>query len=224
MAMMEHNRLTLSGTNEEQTAGDEIWSCSINGFATLSPAPEVMDMVNSAPGYLATIAPLLASWFVLPAHQMAQGSVLNQVKIAHIGTDGKYVGAPVVQAVGPSAGALGATMPSFCSVAFSWTTPVKTGRRGRNGRIYPPNYAVPLNVGATITTAGATSALAAAKALLTVIANSGGSSGQTFAPCVVGQSYVGFEQITGCRVGNVVDVQRRRKDGVAEIYQASAWP
>jgi hypothetical protein len=33
-----------------------------------------------------------------------------------------------------------------------------------------------------------------------------------------------IREITGVRVGNVIDVQRRRKDAIQEVYSAGPWP
>jgi hypothetical protein len=224
MTVTAHNRLTLSGTLTEQSAGDEIWSCSINGFETISPTIEVMDVVGAGPAYLTAIATAVKTWFTSANAYIPSGCSLTQLKVASIGTDGKYTDPPAVLAVTGAAGTQSPLSPSFCCVAVSFTTPQKTGRKGRYGRIYPPNYAIGAAAGSVVGSTGITNLVTSTKALLTAISNSAGPTGQNFVPCVVSQSSVGWEQITGVRVGNVMDVQRRRKDAVSEVYTASAWP
>lgn len=98
-----------------------------------------------------------------------------------------------------------------------------------NGRIYPP---ISLTVTAGSPRVGASmqnSARDAGKALLSAINQ---PTGGTFAiaPCVVSRGANGglgagaLELITSVRVGNVVDVQRRRKNALKESYVSANWP
>jgi len=97
-----------------------------------------------------------------------------------------------------------------------------SGRKLRNGRVYPPNNAAGIVPGtAQIGTGTQDLLVTSAKTLLGALAQS--ADEYNFVPCVVSPAG-GHEPITGVRVGNVYDVHRSRKNAAVETYHASAWP
>ena len=199
------------------SGGDaEIWQCGIRGI------PGVADSYSDLPAMLTAITGRLKTWFALPASRMSSSSTLNWVKLNEIGPDGKYVN-PVTNISDFSgvAGGVASTVPEILTLCISWTTGLSRGYAHR-GRIYPPAalnsgpsmYAVDNEDGQLVD---------AGKALLTAVAGDGTSAYRGIEPRVV-SSHGAINIITGVTVGNVLDVQRRRKNALVETYLASAWP
>jgi hypothetical protein len=224
MAYVPHTLVTISGTLTEVTGQDEIWSIGVRGLNTTGGAnePIAQDQLDD---YLAAVnatTPTPGTWFQDINAGFNAAVFLTQIKAVNIGADGKYTGPASVLSQNLPGGVSGsATKPSFLSLAYSWTTARTYGRRLRYGRVYPPNFNYSNSTGSTVTSATQGFAAAAAKNMLGMLKKSG--SQFAFTPCVV-SSQGGFEPITGIRVGNVWDVQRRRKDRVGETYVAVAFP
>jgi hypothetical protein len=213
-----HTLVTFGGTNEEQAADDEIWQCGIRG---LNPAGGGNTPVD--PGqfqtYLDAVTTPLSDWMSSGVFHNANTALLRWIKIVNIGADGRYSSDPLVKDGLDVGGGGSPNSPSFTTVCYSWETGRSAGR-ARRGRVYPPNYAAPRGPGATVTTSAQADLLAGAVALLTAIADQGDQ--YQFVPHVMSSSGA-FNPINGARVGNVYDVQRRRKDAVPEVYVAQAW-
>jgi hypothetical protein len=213
--------VTMSGTLEEISPSDEIWQCGVHLSAIPAPTGTV-DLQT----YVDTIATALGTWYSASGSAMCSTSHLTQLKAAYKDATGHYAFAPGVHTYGTPPAGNTATQggPSFTSIAYSWTTGITTGKRGRFGRIYPPNYTYP-PFGAAITGANAALAATAAKALLNILVNAGGSGVlHNMTPVVYSGVAGAAYPITGVRVGNVYDVQRRRKDAVPETYATVAFP
>lgn len=109
--------------------------------------------------------------------------------------------------------------PSYQTVAVTTTTARQRGP-GSKGRFFIPQCAPPLNTDGTLTTLAQTNIAAGAAAFLTALADESGVDVTAIRPAVV--SNVGSpgptEPITGVAVGNVPDVQRRRKSNIIEGY------
>lgn len=226
MAYDPHTLITLGGTLAEEALGDEIWEIGVRGFyengVSIGPVPEagLQDLVDS----IATgDAPTAATWFEDSQSCMASSATLNYVKAANIGADGKYTTKAYVHAFAtPVAGPVAGQVPSFMSACLSFTTDVNAGRRNRYGRVYPPNFGAGLAAGtAKVLASDVTKLVTSATELLQVLSR--GSEGFGFTPYLVSKSG-GHAKITGVRVGNVWDVQRRRKNAVREVYASAAFP
>lgn len=220
MPYQPHTYITCGGGNIEVADNDEIWQVGIRGFnqgggpvgqgqlQALAQHVAVGDDGNTG----------LAQWFHAANSYNGNEAFLRWVKVANIGANGDYTGEPAIYQFGtPIAGTAGGQAPSFCSVALSWTTGKSFGR-ARSGRIYPPNWATPRSYGAAITAAAQTNLVQSALQFLSSVDVSGDQ--YDFNPSVVSRSGVS-NPITGVRVGNLYDVQRRRKNAVAETYQSA---
>jgi hypothetical protein len=224
MAYAPHTLVAFGGTLSEQSGQDEIWECTIRG----------MDLPDGVPGnipvdeggldtYLSEIATPLATWFAAAAHQMSSSSNLVYVKANNIGADGRYTSPTthVHDYTTPVAGGVAGGVPSFLSVAYSWHTSRNRPPAAR-GRIYPPNFAVPIISGTSTIGAGdRAQQLAAALALLTLLQNHANTI--WFAPSVVSKVGGAHQPINNVFVGSTYDVQRRRKYAVPELYTAEAF-
>jgi len=152
---------------------------------------------------------------------------LHGVKASPINGSGHVVGLRTAQLLYKSPLPHGPTdipmLPAECSVAVSWITPV-VGRRGR-GRIYlPPTGSAILaedgNLGTSQTSHIATGAAAFVEATK-VTPPPLVPSTEWALPVVTGSPYTAYGQLVGCRVGSVVDSQRRRRRSMSEVYSAA---
>ena len=220
MPFRPHTRVTLQGEIFSGSTVLDIWSCNINVVRNLLFGP-----LDDPAAYLEQIAAPMAAWFTGATHRMRNDVRLTQLKVNNIGADGKYSdpGHPHTNAYGPLVvgGSVTVDTPPMCSLAWSWTTSLFRGP-GHTGRIYPPNALLGTTAANSKVTSGeAGTHVTAAKALLDVLRNTGGILAS---PCVSSAVLEDNVLITGVRVGDVIDVQRRRKNAEVETYSASAWP
>lgn len=219
-----HTRVTFGGANQ-QIPG-EIWSCNVN---VQRPAPDFGPLLDHE-AYLNAIQAALTAWFVSSTNKISNVATLAYVKANAIGTDGKYSDPTVTHQHNYTSTIVGGSAPSamwgLLSFATSWTTARMRGV-GSHGRVYLPNYTLPpaANGGVTIDVTAQSLLLTAGKGLLTVLASSGATLCEPIVASKGGKSGGGINsKITGVRIGNVVDVQRRRKNALLETYVAGAWP
>lgn len=226
MAYDPHTLVTFGGTLTEVSGQDEIWQCGVRGVNMPGDGPvgagQLADLVEAIAIKVDTTQNLLG-WYQTVAYHQSATALLKWVKAVNIGPDGKYSSDPHTYTyTTPGTGGGGGAVPSFLSVCYSWTTARNYGRKLRNGRIYPPNFAASVVAGgATISEPTQAQLLEGAGVLLSALARS--ADEYNFVPCVV-SSQGGHEPITGVRVGNVFDVHRSRKDAVRETYEAAVWP
>lgn len=221
MAYQPHTYITCGGSNIEIADGDEIWQVGIRGFSGGNVPIAQGDL-----GELATKVAVgpdgssgLARWFHDVSYYHPSEVFLKWVKVANINAAGEYSGEPAIYQFGtPIAGQGSQTVPSFLSVSLGFTTGKSFGR-ARSGRIYPPNYGTPSTYGAAITTGAQTALVGSALEFLSAVSQPL-NDGSEFMPHIVSKSGVS-NPVTGVRVGNIWDVQRRRKDAVSETYATS---
>lgn len=226
MTYAPHTLIAFGGSLSERAVGDEIWQCGIRanvvGGSTIPQAKQAT--------YLAAIQAGLSTWFASANAYHSPESKLAWIKCNAIGADGKYIYPTTTRYdyATPVAGS-GTTngIPAFTNAVYSWTTAVARGVAAR-GRIYPPNVPT-CAVGSTLSSTRITGFLAAAKALLSVIANSSSADPDLqLVPVIAsagGRAGTGLNRaITGVRIGSIADYQSRRKDALPELYTTSAWP
>jgi hypothetical protein len=215
----QHWLLAMGGQLTGTSGSPEIWQCTIRGIPGVEAAYGDEDAV------LANIAPGVQAWFTAAASRIRNDANLQYLKLNQITPDGRYADPVTHQhdfSPAPT-GQIVAGMPAILTVAWSWTTAAARGL-AHTGRIYPP-VAIDSQPSSQISNAAAYVA-AAQKLLDAVSASPDTSPGTNFmglAPRVVSSQGV-IREITGVRVGNVIDVQRRRKDAIQEVYSAGPWP
>ena len=155
------------------------------------------------------------------------GTTCTWVKFNEIGPDGLYVNKTLTHArylngtgaLAPFSGASTSYCPTFQSVAVTLTTSQARGP-GSKGRFFLPGCAPTLNFDGVIAPASQTAIATAAAAFLTALGDEAGVDVTNMRPAVV--SNVGSpgpaNVVTGVAVGNVPDVQRRRKNNIIETY------
>lgn len=206
-----HRKVTISGA---LWGGVERWSI---GFRVATPATQPTQAEVNA-----LEAPVRA-WFTSTSTFIANVHNVDEIKLAPIGTDGKYpVGMDSVVCVPATAinggGSGGSTWPQNAFVV-SLTTNVPRGR-AHIGRIYlPPLRATLVPSGGIMATADVDSILAQTKIMLNAfIALSGVGHALVMSNIGAGDN----NQVTGLRGGLVMDTQRRRRRSIAEAYRTLA--
>lgn len=218
-----HTLVTFGGKLNTAVADQEIWQCGVRVMKAGAAAP-----LDDHDAYLAHINVNLASWFTSADNwTFPTQATLAWIKANPIGADGLYSDTTthLFDYAPPVAGhGTGATpWPDIMCIAISWKTAkaVRKHSYATHGRIYPPNYgSMGANDGGMRKAVGVANAwLSAGSALLGVL--NGGAN-----PCVpiVASGHNGeYQPITGVRVGDVLDVQRRRKDALKENYSEAVY-
>jgi len=219
-----HTVVTFGGVLNTTAVDHEIWQCGVRVMKPGNPGAPLDDH----DAYLTSIAAPLALWFGDGVSMPFPGSAaLMWIKANPLNSDGKYSDtvthlhdypAPVV------GGQSSATnvVPDILCVALSWQTrkAIRHHQYATHGRIYPPSYGQVAAPGSMRLSAGNAADWATRGAgLLTVLKG-------TTVPAipVIASGHGGeYEHITGCRVGDVYDVQRRRKSALREVYSAVAF-
>lgn len=216
MPFSDHTRVSFGGKLLSAGEPDEQWNCNVSVQLLQGDAP-----VGEDARYLTQIAGPLAAWFSLAAHQISTSATLEYVKANLIGPTGAYVDPNGVNQHIYAPAPAGGTLPgdaSILSCCISWTTQKSRGP-GAFGRIYLPNFTAGLQGTMKVALQYQNRVKQAGVDLLTVLTNAGGAAGNVSATPVVASSKDGTNTpITGVRVGDIMDVQRRRKNKYNEVY------
>lgn len=203
-----HRLLTVFG---DSWGGVEEFSFSVRLIGPTAPVQADVD---------ALVAPTQTFWNTAAMNIDSQHRLLG-VKLAPIGTDGFYppgevsVEALVTPDPGPGAG--GNHWAPQCCVCVTTTTDTPRGHAAM-GRFYLPSMTGEISAsGRQPAGLNATIAAAAATWLSAVQATTAGN------PVVLSKVGVGANhEITGVRVGDVIDTQRRRRRQLVESYAVAA--
>lgn len=227
-----HTLVTFGGSMG--TGADaEIWQCGVRMLALSGTGAGPIPNLD---GYHADMIPALKTWFA-DATVVANWAKLNWVKAANIGADGHYLPAssntgsshqnPFVTNFASVSGATASSMPWVLTCVLSFHTNVQRGPSS-HGRIYLPlSVAVGTSGNPRLTAPIINAVGTKGTALLTLLAkpDTAGSTnnpGFNIQPHVVSRKGP-YAKITQVRVGDVVDIQRRRKSALRENYVTTAW-
>lgn len=221
-----HIRIEFGGTLQARSPDDEIWSCSLRAFPGVTGGPANLTNPSSLDlqAWCDAVAPQLRTWFGSNSGTptLAATAKLAWVKANIIDSTGHYADSAdtnVTQITPQTGGQPSQGAPSFCSVAASFGSDLSRGPASR-GRMYLPNYG-PSSTGATVDSAHASAVLSNVLALIGIIkAQTAGLNGGVMTPALVSDRQAKWSYIRTVRVGNVYDVQRRRKNAVDEVYVA----
>lgn len=219
VAFTPHTYVTFGGRLNERGTADEIWQCGIRGINPVSGGPIDEGQLDA---YADAIVGGVKAWFGHVESLHAPQSFLDWIKVANIAASGHYSGSPVIRdSLNTAGGGDTPKLPSFCSLAISWGTGATFGKAQR-GRIYPPNFSATVYAGTSHTDATATGHIQTrAHDLLDTLAQTAAEF--EFRPHVM-SSTGPHRLITTISVGDVVDVQRRRKNAAREAYTVGPWP
>jgi hypothetical protein len=214
----------LSGKIDLRTAGDQadIWSSGMRILGNTGAGTP--GFLANEEAYLDYAVPRLKAWFVAAASLIRADAHLDTIKINNILPNGHYQD-PVTheRTFTPVAGAASTNAdPAFCSVAWSWGTALSRGLAAK-GRNYLPNSFI-WESGSSITTTSRAAHLNAAKSFLIAMSGTLPESEGAVVAVVSGVRTGAANQITSCRVGDLIDVQERRRNATAESYVTAAFP
>jgi hypothetical protein len=206
-------RVVASGT---AWGGSEIWSCSWTlthtGFTTVEqPDPA---------GYAAAV---VNSWWGNSGNHIASHAKLTLVKANLVGEDGHYVDprqTHFVEYVSGIAAAGGSAdlLPPQCTLAVTTVTGSKRGP-AHAGRWFPPALSSSIGTDGLVPIATATDIATVSARFINAL----DAVDPDWKPAVVSKVGTGWgQEITGVRVGRVVDTQRRRRSSLVEGYIAKS--
>jgi hypothetical protein len=207
-----HTRISALG--RVGTAGER-FSYGVNMIAT-NPGQSQMPSQSEAED----IAADFKAFHGRATSRISAQCVLEEVKVASIGEDGKYTEDPIIVAAlqAGQGGNIGYTLPQAALVAS-----LVTERRGPSGkgRFFIPMPEAQLESGSLLLPVLIVEQVRASVAqLITALNNEPGLDGLERRVAVI--STKGFTTlVTGVRVGRVVDTMRSRRKGLAESYTST---
>lgn len=216
---MAHNRLVVDGS---LLGGAERWSCSVgfgsvNGDVVAGPVP----LSAWAEAVLASFK-ATNSWNASMKACLGSNGTIDRVRTYQYATVGTPAIAAGVSSGGPAAGTNSVVMPPQCSIVVSLITGFAGA--GYRGRFYWPRLTGALDAGGKISGNPAPALVsAAAAAMLSEMATNSGVA--SLEPAVISGGGGGrVTPVTQVSVGDVVDTQRRRRDGLVEVRVTTNIP
>lgn len=215
------NRVTISG---DCFSGAEVWT---TGFFLGSESADAVD----PDGLAAEIAPYWTTFFTTANSTVASTYRSLQVKVSHIGADGVTDGAltDYYDWVTPPTGNAGPTsMPPQTSLVCTLTSNLTRGA-GAKGRMYLPGINGAVTTSGKVTGTTPTNASLNLKTMFDAINSDVDIPGQLIlashgpvTKVLPGPVNTYFDPlnvlVTGLRIGDVYDTQRRRRNGLTEFY------
>lgn len=207
MAYTPHYLAQFGGRNVDDSG--EVWECGIRCDTGAVAVDEE--------AYLNDAAPRLMTWWKLATGFSANIAHLDYFKFNRISPNGHYTDETTTHVhnyTGDTAGVKAQNAPADMSICYSWKTAAARGRASK-GRIYLPNY-----VGQVDGFKMANTAAHAvwARALTEAIIGNDTHEHEVI-PAIFSNLGDGPHNfITGVRVGDIWDVQRRRRGQVSETY------
>lgn len=222
-----HTLVSFGGLIVGGPPNGDMWQCGIRvaeGSVTNGNGQPLTDPVT----YMNDLHTTLSSWFtaLVGTVGISGGATLAWLKVNNIGANGKY-SAPAVThrydyPTPPTGPVTTAGQCAMVTLAYTFTT-LRSRGAGSHGRIY-----LPLGLPATFSPSlgGIANYVTHAKNFLNAIARPTGaaSAANGVFPVVASGRNGGNFQITGVKVGSVMDTQRRRKLQITETYTASTYP
>lgn len=222
----QHTRVSFGGTLQGVTP-NEIWQCNVAvaDFSTNPSGAPLADPGAYMVDIASTGATTLKTWFqqTLDANGMSNQAHLDWVKVNNIDVNGKYLGGPssghtFLYGASPGIGVKVPGVPYILCGAVSWKT-ASNNKRGLNGRVYLP-LAFASNAFPIMSVGEQQSLRDFGTSLLTLLARANFHA----TPVVASRVDSSLHPIIQVRAGNVMDVQRRRKDRITESYIQANWP
>lgn len=202
------------------TLYDDIWQCTM--YASLVGTPG--GPIGSTSPLMNDIVDDVKTFFA--ASRSSQQVKLGWVKFNEVDpVTKKYVSQTETteQILSPPVpGPVGAFIPPQQTLAISWVTGAKRGIAAK-GRIYPPATAVTVGTDGNIDETQRLQLANAAKTFVNNLNNAPGPDLPGTALTIVVLGYNGSNRpVTGVRVGNKLDTQRRRRNASPEVYSQVA--
>lgn len=200
---------------------DEVWACGFH-IGKESANTTQNDLENIGSVQLQVIWDAIDNFHSSADNAVPRDMRLQWVKMAAIGTNGKYLGTPV-EHIYPSAQTGSSTASFIPSTAVVYTLVAdKFKDPGKYNRFYlpttPPSATLQHKLTSAQTQARATS-------LANFINDINAALAVEFAGLrvrVVSQKTNIYRQVSSIRVGDIIDVQRRRRNALRESYNEHA--
>lgn len=214
-------KLTFGGSMAQ---GQEIWTCGIN-LANEGAEISQLEFNTLTDPQIQELADLIVTFVEDSDNNVPDGVFLDFVKLALIGVDGKYVGAPreITGQLGQG-GVAGGYVPQVATVVS-----MESGKYrdpGKYNRFYLPTATPASSLAYQLDEGQATLISNNAASLMSDIRDLDllGPTKQLM-PCAVTsanvENYLNIEKV---RVGRVFDTQRRRRNKLNEQYQDTVVP
>jgi hypothetical protein len=205
------------------TLRGDIWSCNVN-FVASPLLTELSDADQQAKAV--TCAAAVKAWMNASGGGWGVYSLLTYTKFNRIKPDGSYYSEGTTNAVfesTPYAPAGATAMPNNTALAVSWTTGAARGL-AHSGRIFIPAPSVSLSAATGKVASGNLIPIANAAAVFINACNNDPGLGlyDVVASVVSGVGDGATRKITGVRIGDVLDVQNRRRNAFPEVYSVNA--
>lgn len=210
--MPRHHRVVIDGT---LAGGAERWSCGI-AYTADAITPTSAELATWAEAILTSLAPTTGQPATLKGYVSSSGSIqrVRTYSYPDVGAPADRQGVSVGAAL---VGAGSANMPPQCSMVVTLLTGIP-GKSTR-GRFYWPH------VGGTVSNGGKSSLVGqtTATAFSGLLSNWGTLiDGVDIRPAVVSEKTGLITPVSTVSVGDVIDTQRRRRDGLVETRFVSA--
>lgn len=217
-------RVTIIGT---YGGGVEEWSTGFwmgeEGADAELPTQAAADAIRS----------LWYTFFVAPQSQISNRWESTLVKMSSVGTDGKSSAADTIYSAfaGNCKGVATSFFPPQIALAATMTTGKARGV-GSKGRMYIPGVSMAVEYNGTILSGAINGLRDQFKTFLDgvnastavpniVVVASHGSINKDGTPKIGGSAPI-TKAVTGVKIGNVYDTQRRRRNGISETYTSAA--
>lgn len=208
--MVAHNVVRINGS----LPGGEVWSVTPKFNRPSGPVTEYEDLERWA----GVVAGTMEEW-VSPNPFLAllsSAGTIDSVRVEARNAANQLTQAAEVHLM-PSKSGIGSANKLFQScVVFTFLT----GRPGRSykGRMYWPALAASLTNELRLPQSNIDNYASNGVQLLEMIGSAGATEGEFPIPVVVSQTAGVYTPITSVRVGDILDIQRRRRDSLTENY------
>lgn len=208
--MVAHNVVRINGS----LPGGEVWSVTPKFNRPSGPVTEYEDLERWA----GVVAGTMETWATSNVFRqlLSTSGYIDSVRVEARNAANQLTQAAEVQ-LSPSLQGNGVANKIYQScVVFTFLT----GRPGRSykGRMYWPALAASLSANLRLSQSTIDSYATNGVELLEMIGGAGATDGEFPIPVVVSQTTGVATAITAVRVGDILDIQRRRRDSLTENY------
>lgn len=211
-------KLTFGGDLRDT---DEVWACGFH-IGRESANTTQNDLENIGSIQLQVIWDAIANFHSNGANDVPTNMRLQWVKMAAVGTNGKYLGAPVehiystARSGSNTKGFIPSTAVVYTLVADKFKDP------GKYNRFYLPTTPPTASNGHKLTSAETEDR---ATSLANIVNDINAALAVEFSGLrvrIVSQKTNIYRQVSSVRVGDIIDVQRRRRNALRESYNEHA--
>lgn len=217
MAYVPHYRATFKGVFAVSATAEpyEQWNTSValrggGGYSTASAQAIANDLREDWKAFRMALGTT-----------MGQSAMLTEVRLDHVGANGKIDQDPVFAPAGGSdfRGLGNSVLPPSCAVVLT----LDTGQRGRSrfGRMYLPLLGCPTGNDGYMTAADQNTILTASTAFITNVGNAPGLDDDFAVAVASGVGEGSLNTVRTIRVGRVIDTMRSRRRSLDEQYKVA---